>query len=280
MTAVKIKGMEYRSHPYKYGISSWKKWCEKNNCELIVLDELLHPHDVMKVNFHRYYAFDILEASNIECDKVLLTDADCIIHTDCPNFFEMTDGKYTVTHTDGCYDWTCRSLENYSHFMFNNQTFPLGKYFNASSDIRHALEINYIDEFQAKFDLNPTQNRNLINNYYNVVSFDYNYLKKLTDNIEFIGSGGIGTMTMDGAQADIGQPATGDNATFDSEDSIFMSFGAGLLINLDDDYDLKLLLKRYSDTETGLLTNNANRTDRHFGFEDSYISSISLLYNF
>ena len=158
--------------------------------------------------------------------------------------------------------------------------FTLGKYFNASSDIRHALEINYIDEFQAKFDLNPTQNRNLINNYYNVVSFDYNYLKKLTDNIEFIGSGGIGTMTMDGAQADIGQPATGDNATFDSEDSIFMSFGAGLLINLDDDYDLKLLLKRYSDTETGLLTNNANRTDRHFGFEDSYISSISLLYNF
>ena len=36
-------------------------------------------------------------------------------------------------------------------------------------------------------------------------------------------SGGIGTMTMDGAQADIGQPATGDNATFDSEDSVFMS---------------------------------------------------------
>ena len=135
MTAVKIKGMEYRSHPYKYGISSWKKWCKINNCELIVLDELLHPHDVMKVNFHRYYAFDILEASNIECDKVLLTDADCIIHPDCPNFFEMTDGKYTVTHTDGCYDWTCRSLENYSHFMFNNQTFPLGKYFNAGFQV-------------------------------------------------------------------------------------------------------------------------------------------------
>ena len=27
----------------------------------MILDELLHPHDVMKVNFHRYYAFDILE---------------------------------------------------------------------------------------------------------------------------------------------------------------------------------------------------------------------------
>ena len=158
--------------------------------------------------------------------------------------------------------------------------FSVGEYFNASSDIRHAIEINYINEFQAKFDLNPAQNRNLINNYYNIVSFDYNYLKKLTDNIEFIGSGGIGTMTMDGAQADIGQPATGDNATFDSEDSVFMSYGAGVLINLDDDYNLKLLLKRFSDAETGLLTNNAGRTDRHFGFEDAYVSSISLLYNF
>ena len=31
ITAVNVPGMEYRSKPYKYGISSFKHWCEKNN---------------------------------------------------------------------------------------------------------------------------------------------------------------------------------------------------------------------------------------------------------
>ena len=36
MTAVKVPGMEERSEPYKYGINSFKSWCDKNNCELVV----------------------------------------------------------------------------------------------------------------------------------------------------------------------------------------------------------------------------------------------------
>jgi hypothetical protein len=29
-----------RSTPYHYSIDSWKQWCNKNKCELLVLDEL------------------------------------------------------------------------------------------------------------------------------------------------------------------------------------------------------------------------------------------------
>tara|TARA_Y100000593_G_scaffold70077_1_gene128623 strand:+ start:702 stop:1472 length:771 start_codon:yes stop_codon:yes gene_type:complete len=135
MTAVKVPGMEDRSIPYNYGISSFKKWCDKNDCELVVLDELIHPHDVMKINYHRYYAFDILDNSGIEYDQILVTDADCIVHPECPNFFELTDRKYTVTHADGCYDWVCRSLENYSKHIFDGKTFPLWNYFNAGFQV-------------------------------------------------------------------------------------------------------------------------------------------------
>ena len=135
MTAVEVPGMEHRSKPYAYGKASFKNWCDKNGCELVVLDELLHPHDVMKINYHRYYAFDILDNSGIEYDQILITDADAIIHPDTPNFFEMTDGKYSVTHADGSYDWVCRSLENYSKFMFNGKTFPLWNYFNAGFQV-------------------------------------------------------------------------------------------------------------------------------------------------
>ena len=185
MTAVKIKGMEHRSEPYKYGIASWRKWCEKNNCELMVLDELLHPHDVMKVNFHRYYAFDILENNGIDCDKVLLTDADCIIHPDCPNFFEMTDGKYTVTHTDGCYDWTCRSLENYSYFMFDKETFPLWKYFNAGFQVVEKKYRYVFDNVINFYFENQEQILYLQNNY--SIGTDQpivNFIVNLDENIE------------------------------------------------------------------------------------------------
>ena len=39
LTAITFPGQEYRSAPYKYGIDSWKHWCDKNNCDLFVLDE-------------------------------------------------------------------------------------------------------------------------------------------------------------------------------------------------------------------------------------------------
>ena len=158
ITAVNVPGMEYRSKPYKYGISSFKHWCEKNNCELVVLDELVHPHDVMKINYHRYYAFDILEQSGIDYDQILVTDADAIIHPDCPNFFELTDRKYTVTHADGSYDWVCRSLENYSKHVFNGKTFPLWNYFNAGFQIVNK-EHRHIWDAMIKFYFN---NKNLI----------------------------------------------------------------------------------------------------------------------
>ena len=38
-----------RSESYKYSVASWKKWCEKNDCELFVLNDLLLPNDEMGI---------------------------------------------------------------------------------------------------------------------------------------------------------------------------------------------------------------------------------------
>jgi hypothetical protein len=131
MTAVKVPGKESRSAPYKFGIDSFKKWCDKRNYQLVVLEDPIFDHSVMKPNFYRYFCFDLLENQGIEYDKILLTDADAIIHPDCPDFFELSDEKLSVTHTDGSYDWTVRSMENYAHEIFGGKTFNLWKYFNA-----------------------------------------------------------------------------------------------------------------------------------------------------
>ena len=117
-----------RRLPYKYSIKSWEKWCEKNNCELFVLTDLLLPKEQMAICWQRYYLFDILEANDIKYDQILMVDADTIVHPDCPNFFEMTDGKMCGVHNEGSYDWIIRSIENYGKYFFNGHILDFWKY--------------------------------------------------------------------------------------------------------------------------------------------------------
>ena len=90
-----------RSDKYSYCINSWKSWCDKNGCELLMWEDLLLPVEQMKITWQRYYVFDILDANDIDYNQVLLVDADTIIHPDCPNFFNETDGKYAAVMNDG-----------------------------------------------------------------------------------------------------------------------------------------------------------------------------------
>tara|TARA_Y100001963_G_C6741440_1_gene429192 strand:+ start:602 stop:1366 length:765 start_codon:yes stop_codon:yes gene_type:complete len=133
--AVKVPEYPWRGEPYNYGIASWKRWCAKNDCQLFILDQQLHPTSYMKINWNRYYAFKLLEDNGIEYDQILVTDIDSIIHPDTPNFFEMSENKFCVTHADGSYDWLIRSIENYSKYAFDGKTFPVHKYANAGFQI-------------------------------------------------------------------------------------------------------------------------------------------------
>ena len=75
---------------------TWQYWCDKNDVELVILDQELRPTGGgvygdgvgMKPTWQRWHVFDVLEANNIECDNVALVDIDTMIHWDAPNFFE------------------------------------------------------------------------------------------------------------------------------------------------------------------------------------------------
>lgn len=124
-----------RSLPYKFSIDSWKAWCDKNNCELLILDELLVPKEHMGVCWQRYYLFEILKANNVDFDQVLLVDSDTIVHPDTPNFFNMTEGKYVGVHNEGSYDWIFRSIENYSKYVFSGRRIEWWRYINGGFQI-------------------------------------------------------------------------------------------------------------------------------------------------
>ena len=120
---------------YDYAIKGWEKWCYRNNCELFVLDEPIFPIDEMKITWQRYYVFDLLKSNNIDYKNILLADADTFVHPECPNFFDMTDGKYTGVHNYGCYDWIIRSIEIYQKYLFQDISLPFYEYINGGFQI-------------------------------------------------------------------------------------------------------------------------------------------------
>ena len=107
---------------YDYGIASWKNWCNNNNCELIIMDELMVPESEALITWQRWNALEILDHSGVEYDQVLIVDADSIIHPLCPNFFELTGHKFTSQLTDGCYEWVNRAIQSYSKEFFNKRS--------------------------------------------------------------------------------------------------------------------------------------------------------------
>jgi hypothetical protein len=110
-----------RTDGYEFGIDSWRQWCKKNNCELVIMDQLLMPESEMLITWQRWYVLDILVHSGIEYDQVLVVDADSIVHPDCPNFFNLTDRKFSSPLTDGDYEWVSRAINGYSKMFFNKE---------------------------------------------------------------------------------------------------------------------------------------------------------------
>ena len=90
---VNIKGRRHRPE-FDLSTQSWKKWADKNNCEVLILDQFIRDENEMKANWQKWYVFDLLEANNIDYDQILVVDADTIVHPDCPNFFDETEHKF------------------------------------------------------------------------------------------------------------------------------------------------------------------------------------------
>jgi hypothetical protein len=188
LVSIVVPGKESRSAPYQYGINSYSKWCKKNNVELFVLDQMIAPPEEMKVNFSRYYALQLLEQSGIDYDKVCITDVDSIIHPDCPNFFELTDDKLYVTHCDGDYDWTIRSMENYAHEFEQFQEFDIWSYFNSGFLVVNKSHAKLFEDFMKFFwdnkdKINAVQQKYgvgtdqpLLNHYVNFSNIEYDHL--------------------------------------------------------------------------------------------------------
>ena len=137
-----------RRLPYKYSIESWKAWCNKNNCELFVLNDLLLSNKEMGICWQRYYLFDILDANKIEYDQILMVDADTIVHSDCPNFFTETDRKYCGVMNDGDYEWVLRSIRGFGDILFEGKRIKPWNYINGGFQIVNETHKDFFSEMK------------------------------------------------------------------------------------------------------------------------------------
>lgn len=135
-----------RNSSYDYSIQSWKNFCDKNDCELIVWEDLIYPVDYMKITWQRYYLFDILDSNDINYNKVLMVDADTVVHPNCPNFFEETDNKYCGVLNDGDFEWVLRSIKGFGEVLFSGDRVKPWRYINGGFQI---LNKNHKEFFET-----------------------------------------------------------------------------------------------------------------------------------
>jgi len=177
-----------RTDAYDLSIYSWKVWCEKNSCDLFVLDEPLMDLSTMSPIYYRHYWPQLLP--EVTTEQICTVDADTIIHPDCPNFFELIDNQFCGVHNDGDYDWIIRSIENYQFEFpeFFTKKFNIWKYINSGFmitsrqfDFVHQALLDFYWENQVK--LLETQKKYgvgtdqpLINLITNEIGLDVNIL--------------------------------------------------------------------------------------------------------
>jgi hypothetical protein len=73
---------------------------------------------------------EILENSGMDYNQIATIDIDTMVRWDTPNFFEMTDGKFTCVLDESNVGWVHQSIGIYQKF-FPNVKFNWTTYFNS-----------------------------------------------------------------------------------------------------------------------------------------------------
>ena len=146
-----------RNKSYEYSIQSWKHFCDKNNCELFLLEDLVTDVKIMPIVWQRYFSIDILDNSDIDYDQVLIADADTIVHPDCPNLFEETNGLYSAVMNDGDYEWVNKSISQYGGRFFNKDRFETWRYVNGGLQIFNKSHKDYLTGLLSWYNTNSDE---------------------------------------------------------------------------------------------------------------------------
>ena len=122
---------------------------ERNDCLFVPFTEPVEKDlNRYRINWQKIlFVFDELERRNIEYDQICLVDSSFMIRWDTPNFFEMTDRKFTACRDMDNMRWIYDSIQGYKD-MFSWVKFDQSKYVNSGFMIFNEEHKELINNFK------------------------------------------------------------------------------------------------------------------------------------
>ena len=139
---------------FEYSKNTWKHFCKRFNCEFVEFNEP-YQKDLFRcrVNWQKaIYVFDILEQKNIEYDQIAIVDSTCMYRWDAPNFFKLTDHKFTAWRDNDNLNWVYQSVKGYEEFF--NYKLDISKYINSGFIIFNESHKAFFKSFKELFETN------------------------------------------------------------------------------------------------------------------------------
>mgnify|MGYP003988501745 FL=1 len=141
----KYGGYDY----FQYSKKTWKYWCERNGCEFVEFTKPVEKDlNRYRINWQKIlFVFDELEERNIEYDQICLVDSSFMIRWDTPNFFEMTNRKFTACRDMDNMRWIYDSIQGYKD-IFNGFKLDQSKYVNSGFMIFNESHKEFLTDFK------------------------------------------------------------------------------------------------------------------------------------
>tara|TARA_Y100001973_G_C5188614_1_gene329434 strand:- start:1229 stop:2038 length:810 start_codon:yes stop_codon:yes gene_type:complete len=140
---------------FEYSRKAWEYWCKENDCILVEFTEPFEK-DLSRINPNwqkALFVFDELEKRNIEYDQIALVDSTAIPHWNCPNFFELTNRKFTAWRDMDNMKWIYDSIVGYEDLFqqaYDSPMFKLdqSKYINSGFMIFNETHKEFFDNLK------------------------------------------------------------------------------------------------------------------------------------
>jgi 2-polyprenyl-3-methyl-5-hydroxy-6-metoxy-1,4-benzoquinol methylase len=137
---------------FEYSKNTWKYFCKKFDCHFVEFNTPIEK-DLFKfrVNWQKaIFVFDELEKKGIKYDQIALVDSSCMYKWDAPNFFELTERKFTGWRDIDNMRWTNDSIMGYKSF-FNNFELDRTKYINSGFIIFNESHKTFFNSFKQLY---------------------------------------------------------------------------------------------------------------------------------
>ena len=145
----KYGGFDY----FEYSRKTWEYWCKKNDVLFVPFEEPVEK-DLFKfrINWQKaMFVFDEMDRRDIDYNQIALIDSSAMIRWDAPNFFDMTDNRFTAWIDNDNLKWIYESIQGYSQMYEPFGDLDISKYISSGFMIFNKEHREFFESFKEEY---------------------------------------------------------------------------------------------------------------------------------